>query len=309
VVLDRKIDKMVPVVVDLSQPPDGLTVGEVKIDPEQVKITGASALVNTVVSARIGATVDASALNIDREIQAQAVDANGAVVSGVDLEPDLVHLVVPVIQNLDNRTVPVSPVITGSPGAGFRIAAVTVDPEVVTVQGDADVLSQLVSADTAPVMVFGATRTVTAEVAYALPPGVTPVGAQTAKVTVKIEAVNETRTFTAGIRLDGRDPDLLYAASDESVLLTVYGSIADLDRLGASPIVISLNVANLGPGAHVVQVVPSLSSVLTVAAIDPQGVTVTVSPRPTPTPEPTASPTTAPSGEAASATPGSTPAP
>ncbi len=73
------------------------------------------------------------------------------------------------------------------------------------------------------------------------------------------------------------------------MLLTLYGSSADLDRLDTSPLVISLNVAALEPGVNDVPVVPSLPSAITVAAISPETVTVTVTPRPTPTPSPGAS--------------------
>ena len=198
--------------------------------------------------------------------------------TNVDLDPGLVNIKVPVYENLQNRTVPVNPTVTGTPGAGFRISSVEVAPLVVTVEGDLDQLQALVAADTAPVAVSGATRDVTAEVAYALPTGVTPVGAQTARVTVHIQPVTETRTFTAGIRLDGRQPDLLYEPSETQVLLTLFGSSADLDRLDTSPIVISLNVAALEPGVNEVPVVPSLPSAITVAAISPETVTVTVDP-------------------------------
>ena len=111
-------------------------------------------------------------------------------------------------------------------------------------------------------------------------------------MTVHIEAVTETRTFPAGIRLDGRQPGLAVRRRPRrSVLLTLYGSTADLDRLGSSPIVISLNVADLEPGRQPRSpVVPSLPSAVTVAAISPETVTVTVAERPTPTPVPTPRP-------------------
>jgi YbbR domain-containing protein len=286
VILDQKISKEVPVVVDLSDPPEGLEIGEVTVSPEVVTVTGPSAQVNLVVAARVSATIDASAVNVDRDVQPVPVDQSGEVVTNVDLDPGLVNIKVPVYENLQNRTVPVNPTVTGTPGAGFRISSVEVAPLVVTVEGDLDQLQALVAADTAPVAVSGATRDVTAEVAYALPTGVTPVGAQMARVTVHIQPVTETRTFTAGLRLDGRQPDLLYEPSETQVLLTLYGSSADLDRLDTSPIVISLNVAALEPGVNEVPVVPSLPSAITVAAISPETVTVTVTPRPTLTPSP-----------------------
>jgi YbbR domain-containing protein len=204
--------------------------------------------------------------------------------------------------------VPVNPTVTGTPGAGFRISSVEVAPLVVTVEGDLDQLQALVAADTAPVAVSGATRDVTAEVAYLLPTGVTPVGAQTARVTVHIQPVTETRTFTAGLRLDGRQPDLLYELSETRVLLTLYGSSADLDRLDTSPLVISLNVAALEPGVNDVPVVPSLPSAITVAAISPETVTVTVTPRATPTPSPGTSGEPGP-GASAPANPAPSPGP
>jgi YbbR domain-containing protein len=308
VILDQKISKEVPVVVDLSEPPEGLEIGEVTVAPEVVTVTGPSAQVNLVVAARVSATIDASAVNVDRDVQPDPVDASGEVVTNVDLDPGLVNIKVPVYENLQNRTVPVNPTVTGTPGAGFRISSVEVAPLVVTVEGDLDQLQALVAADTAPVAVSGATRDVTAEVAYALPTGVTPVGTQTARVTVHIQPVTETRTFTAGLRLDGRQPDLLYELSETRVLLTLYGSSADLDRLDTSPLVISLNVAALEPGVNDVPVVPSLPSAITVAAISPETVTVTVTPRATPTPSPGTSGEPGP-GASAPANPAPSPGP
>ena len=310
VVLDQKVSKQVQVVVVTSDPPDGITIGEVKVDPDMVAITGSSASVNRVVSARVSITVDASQLNIVRDVQPDLVDEAGSVITGVDMDPPLVHVEVPVYTNLSNRSVPVNPVVTGVPAAGFRVASIEVDPLTVTVEGDQDQLRALVSADTAPVPVSGATRDVTAEVAFSLPTGVSVVGTATATVTVRIEAVTETRTFQAGIRIDGRDPALQYEASETEVLLTLFGSTADLDRLGASSIVISINVAGLEPGTNEVAVVPSLPSAITVAAISPESITVTVTVRPTPTPPPTPEPSSEPSLEPSpSAEPTPTPAP
>ena len=65
----------------------------------------------------------------------------------------------------------------------------------------------------------------------ALPSGVVAVGAETVQVSVHVEALTETRTYSAGIRLDGREPGLDYAVSASQVLLTLFGPVADLDRL------------------------------------------------------------------------------
>jgi YbbR domain-containing protein len=196
-----------------------------------------------------------------------------------------------VYQNLQNKTVPVNPIVTGTPAAGFRIDRITVDPLVVSVEGDQSQLAGLQTADTAPVSVTGATREVTSDVVYALPTGVSVVGsAGTARVTVRVVPVTETRNYVAAVRLDGRKPGLDYAISDRSILLSLFGSTADLDLLESSPIVVGLNVESLAPGSHQVPVVPDFPSSVTVAAISPPQVTVTVTEQPTPTPPPTAEP-------------------
>ncbi len=289
VVLDELVTKAVEVAVVQATPPAGVEVGEVTVTPATVRVSGPSAAVGRVVAARVSASIDASALDVDRDIAPEAVDIAGETVTGVDIEPALVHVTIPVYTDKQSRTVPVNPIVTGTPGSGFRVSSVDVEPLVVSVEGDQDQISELTAADTDPVIVSGATRDVTRQVAFSLPAGVTVIGPQTATVTVRVEAVTETRTFLAGLSLDGRSPSLQYEASELSVLLTLFGSTADLDRLASSPIVISLNVSGLDPGTHEVPVIPTLPSTVTVAATSPDTITVTVTERPTPAPP--ASPT------------------
>ena len=285
VILDQKVTKEVSVNVIQSAPPDGLQVGETVVTPATVEVSGPSSAVNRVVEARVSVTIDSSGVDVARDVTPEAVDDAGELVTGVELDPSSVHVEIPVDQHLESKTVPVNPIVTGTPGAGFRVDRVSVDPLVVSVQGDQDQLVALVSADTAPVSVSGATRDVTTEVVFVLPTGVSVVGGPaTARVTVHIVAVTETRNFTAGLSLDGRRPELEYTVSDRVVLLTLFGSTADLDTLESSALVISINVTDLEPGPNEVPVVPDLPSAVSVAAISPETVIVTVTPRPTPTP-------------------------
>jgi len=299
VVLDTSISAPVPVDVVHGAAPPGVDVGDTTYTPHQVTVLGPSTAVNRVVAVRVNVALDPGGLDFDREVQGSPVDAAGALVTGVELSPRTVHVTIPLFTNKQSKTVPVNPVLTGTPAPGFRVSAVDVTPLTISVEGDADQLAKLTGADTAPVAVFGATRAVTSVVTLALPSGVIPVGVTTVTVTVHVTAVTETRTFTAGIRLDGMDPVLQYSSSVGSVLLTLYGSSADLDRLGSTPIVVGVDVAGLAPGHHVLTVVPSLPSGITVVAIAPPTVTVTVV-----APSSSASPS---ASSAASASPSTTP--
>lgn len=285
VILDASVDKEVPVRVDSGPVPEGLTVGEATVDPETVTITGPSTKVKQVIGTRVRVTFDASGIDVDREVEPEPVDAAGEVVTGVDVAPQTVHVTIPVFTDRESRTLPVNPIVSGTPAPGFRISAVEASPLVVSVEGDGDQLAELTRVDTEPVSVFGATSDVEAVVNLALPPGVVPLGSATVRVTVRVEPVTETRTYSAGIRLDGTRAGLEYAVEPDRVLLTLFGSVADLDRLGAAPIVVGVNVARLDPGTHQVTVVPSLPAGVTLAATSPETVTVEITEPPTPSPE------------------------
>jgi len=313
VVLDTSVSKVVPVHLQRAAAPSGIEVGEEHYEPQEVTVTGASSAVTRIVAALVAVPLDPGGLDVDREIEAQPVDANGALVTGVDVEPRTVHVEIPLFTNKESRTVPVNPVVTGTPAPGFRVAAISVDPLAVTVEGDAEQLTALVQVDTAPVTIFGATADITQRVTLALPSGVFATGTNTVTVHVTVEAVTETRTYAAGLRLDGREPGLDYAPDVTSVLLTLFGPVADLDRLSAAPLVVGLNVAGLGPGTHVVTVVPVVPTGITVAAISPETVTVTVTVPAAgsapPSPGATGSPAPSPSAGAPGASPTPSPTP
>jgi YbbR domain-containing protein len=296
VVLDELTTKLVPVQVDRGTAPPGVDVGETTFTPTKVTVTGAASAVSHVVAAKVVATLSPEGIDFDREVEARPVDDAGEIVTGVDLDPQTVHVTIPLFTNKESRTLPVNPVVTGTPAQGFRIASVDATPLVASVEGDADQLAKLTQVDTAPVSVSGATRDVGQVVVLAPPSGVVATAPGTVTVTVHVEAVTETRTYSAGIRLDGRVPELDYALSDDRVLLTLFGPVADLDRLGAAPIVVAVNVSGLEPGRHEEPVVPSLPSTVTLVEVSPATVTVTVTAQPTPSPVPSAGapPSTAP---------------
>lgn len=296
VFLDESISKQVPVRVERGPAPSGVDVGETTYTPTQLTITGPSAAVNQVVAARVTVPLDPGGLDVDREIEADAVDAGGQVVTRVDLEPRTVHVTIPLFTNKESRTLPVNPVVTGTPAPGFRIASVEVDPLVALVEGDGEQLTALTRVDTAPVAVFGATSDVSQTVALALPTGVVATGPATVTVTVHVEAVTETRTFVAGLRLDGRDPALDYAFTPTTVVLTLFGSVADLDLLGSTPLVVGLNVSALAPGTHAVPVVPSLPAGVKLADLSPGTVSVTISVPASPPASSSPGPSAVPSG-------------
>jgi YbbR domain-containing protein len=121
-------------------------------------------------------------------------------------------------------------------------------------------------------------------VGFALPSGVSAVDPTTVKVHVALRPVTQSRNFTAGIVVNGGRADRLYVLSVPDAVVTIGGSPADLDRLSGSALSLTADVTGLDSGTHQVNLSISLQSGLSVIAIRPAAVTVTVGDAPTASP-------------------------
>lgn len=292
--LDRIATRQVPVLVQFAPAPEGLQVGTTVVDPVTVSVSGPASIVDQVVSARADVVIQPSGISVDQDVPLIPVDAAGNAVSPVNLTPATARVTIPVFADLRSKSLPVSPVITGTPAAGFEIASITVDPTVVTVAGDAEQLAALARVDTTPVSTNGASADFTVEVDLAVPVGVVPVDAEQVTVTVQLRAVTGTRSFEVGVALTGARPDLIYAPSTDRILLTLGGSTADLDRLDGATLVGRLDVTGLGVGTSEVGVEITLPGGISLVAVSPDPIEVVIS-APPPSPTPTAAGSASPS--------------
>ena len=297
--LDRlKAQPDIPVTVVHGVVPDGLTLGTVTVDPPTVTVSGAASLVAKVQSVRADVIIQSTGIDVDEDVQLVPVDALGNPLRPLEVTPQTARVRIPVFSDQQSRTLPVNPVITGDPAAGFEIASVAVAPQVVLVAGDADTLAQLTSVDTDPIPLTGLSDNETVQVGLALPTGVVQVDAAKITVTIAIRPVTGTRTFSAGLKLVGASNDLVYALSTDRVLVTIGGSTANLDRLEGAALVMDLDVTGLKAGVHDVPVTANLLAGTTLVAASPATITVTISAAPASPviPASSPSPSPAPSG-------------
>jgi YbbR domain-containing protein len=288
VTVDRKGTKTVPVRVQLGPVPTGLDVGDPALDMQSVTVSGPQSIVDNVTEAQAPVTIDASGIDIDELVSLVAVDDKGTelgVDSRIEIDPPRVRVQVQVFTDRRSKALPVTPNVVGTPAAGFEVASIEVDPPVVSVQGDANDLAPLDRADTQPVSISGASSAVTQDVAFELPAGVQALDTKVVKVTVKLRPVTATRTFEAGLVVVGAQPDRNYALSTDRVLVTIGGSIAELDRLSGTSIVLAVDVSGLETGTHDVTATANLTTGLTLISASPNPIKVTVStPAPSPAP-------------------------
>ena len=282
--LDPLVSKTVPVEVSRSPVPPGLDAREPVVSSSDVTVSGPESVVRFVTAAQARVVIQPSGIDVDQAVDLVAIDASGQVMTPVDLEPSSVRVQIRVYSQLESKTLPVNPVVIGTPADGYEIQRVSVTPPVVSVEGEADALAPLVRIDTAPISISGATKDVSRMVDLALPDGVALLGGSATSVTVRLRATTGTRVVTAGIVLSGARADRTYALSTDRVLVTIGGTTADLDALNARTLVALVDVGNLEPGVHDVPLRTVLPSRVTLVAISPARIVVTVGIPPTPQP-------------------------
>lgn len=287
--IDRVTTRSVPIKPVLLSIPNGFELGDPQLSQPSADVSGPASVVSRVQDVEASVQIDPSGIDINRVVTLMPVDAAGNSLDNVDVTPASVQVKIAVFTDRRTKSVPVNPVVTGTPAAGFEVAAVTVTPLVMAVEGDANDLAAIDRADTQGISVSGASSDVVVVVPLNLPSGVEALGTGTVGVTVHLRPVTSTRTFEAGLVLVGASPDRTYALSTDQVLVTIGGSVADLDRLSGASLVLTLDVTGLGDGAHKVVPDANLITGLSLISIAPSPVLVTIA-TPAASPAPSASP-------------------
>lgn len=282
--LDPIVSKDVPVTVDHGVIPAGLQLGNQSTSPATVTVRGGSTLVAQVTHVVASVIVDPNGINVDSDVDIKPEDERGNAVEPVNVTPDHVHVHIDVTPAASSRSVPVTPVLNGTPPAGYQIASVQVVPAVVTVTGDPAVLASLTAVPTAPIDVSRATSQLNTTVAFAAPKGVTVVGVAQAQVTINIAPQRGSQTFSVGVTLVGAHADRSYTPAPTTVLVTLGGNLPTLAAIDGATLRARLDVTNLGPGTQAVTVVFTLPAGTTLVSIAPASVVVTVTVVPTPSP-------------------------
>jgi YbbR domain-containing protein len=288
---DAVTTRSVPIRVDRGAVPEGLSAGEPEVDAQTAIVRGPASVVGRVVAAVARVIIDASGVDVDQDVDLVAVDARGDRLSPVDFAPPRVHVRIAVSVAGTTRTVPVVPILRGTPAIGYAVDGMRVQPVSVVIAGPRATLQGIDHLDTTAVSVAGVRADVASDAELVLPDGVTVEGGSaTARVTVSIVPITGSNTYAVAVVLVGTSDAFSYSLSSGSTLVVVSGPLTALNGLVGSTLQAVGDVGGLGAGTHTVTLRVAVPSGLTVKSLSPGQVTVTVSSAPSPTPTPTATP-------------------
>ena len=289
VVMEPLYSKYLPInLVQPSQPAVGYEAGEATMSSEFATVSGPSSLVANVTE--VCAILDVSQANqdIDRNITLAAYDENGVIVEKVSIDPEQVHVAMPISQRGGYRNVTVKAIVTGQVASGYRLTNITVSPLTVTVySADSQIVNNLPGyVETQPLNINGAGKDISESLPLNLPAGVSVVGESTIKISVTVSAIQGSITLNnQTIELVGLNPEYSISISPEIVDVILSGPLPLLDDLKASDVRVILDLTDLAPGTYQLnpRVEVDIPEIL-VESILPESIEVNISVPPTATP-------------------------
>jgi len=198
--LDRMVERQIAVAVSLKgTPAQGYSALAPTYSPETVTVRGPSRVVNDIGQASAVVDIQDASSDVTLTVPVNAGSSN------VTLIPATVQVVVPVVNSIASKNVPVATQTTGSVAAGFTVKRSVGDPASVQIYGPVEVISNIDEIRTEPVDINGADKNVTKEVGLLTPAGVTTVQPARVKVLVEISKLDETPPSPGG---DSEDPSV-----------------------------------------------------------------------------------------------------
>lgn len=298
--LDAIVTRTFPIrILTVGNPAIGFETGEPELGEENVTVSGPQSKVDSVEEVMGEISIVDAAENIQRTVNLEAINADGAEVTGISFNPRSIEVTIPVNQRGGYRTVVVKINTTGQIAAGYRLTNIFAMPPTVTVfsSNPARVEDLGGFLETAPINLNGANESMEIRVALQLPEGVNVVGSQNVTVQVELEPIESSISFNnLPIQVEGLEEGLEAVISPQQVDVFLSGPLSLLEKLSPGTLTVIINLSDRDPGTY--QLAPQVvleEEDINVDAILPNTLEVTISEEnsnpsteltPTPTPEP-----------------------
>lgn len=254
--IQEKITKEFKVSAELNNEiiADGYSAGQLVIEPNKVKVTGAKNVIDRISYVKAILNVKQSVTEtFTKEASIKVLDRNLNKLDVV-VEPEMVRVTVP-IKSI-SKTVPINVIQKGTPPEGISIDSIELDSKEAAITGNEDILKDTdhvrVEVDISKI-----TNDTTLTLPIIIPNGIVKVSPQLVKATVKVKKESEKTVSGIPIKTQGLSEQYKVRINDpvnQSVSLSIYGPSANVNKAAPEDFNVFVDLSNLTEGDHNVKI-------------------------------------------------------
>ncbi len=287
ITLEALITKEIPINHSIKgEPALGYQAGSPEWSDAFSVAAGLASLVDQVVEARVVLDISKASETIERTFTLFPLDAEGAVVAGVTLNPNMITVVQPITLMGGYRNMVIKVMTTGQVAEGYRQTSITVSPpNVMVFSADPTLVDRLPGyVETNELDLSGATDDIETILALNLPEGISVIGDPNVVVLIGVAAIEDSISLSKDVEVIGLMPGLVSQVAPTTVDVILAGPVPDLENLSPVDVRVVVDLAGLTPGTY--QLTPQVSILperIQLQAISPVTIEVTIADSPTPT--------------------------
>lgn len=277
VVIEEIQRKEVPVAIDfIGEPAVGYSVGEPIINPNRVHISAPQSMLASIDSVKAKVDVTNADSAVKGEYPLIAYTNDGRIVD-VSIVPATVNVEVPV--TVPYKTIPLQIRLQGQPPKGYSVAGYKQSVNTVTIYGPEEALNAIDVYDALEIDLSQVTESLDQTMPLPLPDGVEKIHPESVDIVIDI-VQSVTRTIPdVQVQLSGLNDDfeMVFVGEDEGrVDVTVEGAPGQVAGLSAEQIQAVIDVSNLPPGPHEVDVKINLPVFMKLSGTTPPRIVIEI---------------------------------
>lgn len=256
VTIEERSSKEFPVTVEFSNTDDlpaGFELGEAEVNPDTVTVTSSKSVIEQIGHIKAYVDVDGLTESVDnREVPVIVYDNQG---NELRVTKDPENVVVSVDVHNPSKKVPLDISTSGELPDGYSLVSSEADIEEVEIFGTSDVLDGIDSISTEDIPLDDMKESGTVEASLNLPDGVTVENEDPIEVTFEIEQTKTVDDIPIDIENSSDGQDISFVDPEEGEMdVKVVGDSNDIEELTKEDIKMAVDVSELDPGEHDVDV-------------------------------------------------------
>jgi YbbR domain-containing protein len=256
VLLEEQVSRKIPVELDVrGSTARGFTQGEPLLEPEFITVSGPRSDIENLDFALVTVFLNNPRETSVGEHRPVFYDAQGRVVSTVDLTLDTqdIEVTIPIEQSAGFAEKLITVNWVGDPAYGHQLLNISVDPPSVLVVGPPEAVNALTSLQTEPIDITGLTESFIQPATLDLPDGVTLDQNQEIFVTIGIEPILSTDTHRREVGILGLGEGLEAELTPERVGVVIHGPLPVLDSLVPEDVRVTVDLFDLDSGRYSIE--------------------------------------------------------